>query len=192
MGAWPRRLAWARLPVKMARLLEKLAPEDCPRFIHRVIDGICGRAFPRFRDYGNVWSLVEWMEVLGEATTFVKHACSKHLSDEEVQQLMNGLSASHQEAVLSCLKARKDELRRALIEKTNNMSSAQLQDFDWQLKLPLSSDKIAFLQIPLLNLDLSVKENGVLKPVTIEMDKEELQTLIHSLEAANKVVLQIK
>ncbi|XP_059845124.1 COMM domain-containing protein 8 isoform X2 [Hypanus sabinus] len=186
-ACWPG-LGSARLPAKMARMLGKLAPEDCPRFIHRVIDGICGRAFPRFRDYGNVWSLVEWMEVLGEATTFVKHACSKHLSDEEVQQLMNGLSASHQEAVLSCLKARKDELRRALIEKTNNMSSAQLQDFDWQLKLPLSSDKIAFLQIPLLNLDLSVKENGVLKPVTIEMDKEELQTLIHSLEAANKVL----
>lgn len=58
------------------------------------------------------------------------------------------------------------------------------------LQLPLSSDKIAFLQTPLLNLDLNVKENGVLKPVTIEMDKEELQTLIHSLEAANKVVLK--
>ncbi|XP_032883994.1 COMM domain-containing protein 8 isoform X2 [Amblyraja radiata] len=176
----------------MAQLLEKLPPGDCPRFIHRIIDGICGHALPRFRDYGNVWSLVEWMEVLEEATAFIKHACSKHLSDEEVQQQLDGLSAAHQEAIFNCLKARKEELRWALIENTNSVTSAQLQDFDWQLKLPLSSDKIAFLQTPLLNLDLNVKENGVLKPVTIEMDKEELQTLIHSLEAANKVVLQIK
>ncbi|GCB78768.1 hypothetical protein scyTo_0018655, partial [Scyliorhinus torazame] len=109
-----------------------------------------------------------------------------------ILQLLNGLGAPHQEAVLNCLKGRKEELKSALIEETNAVSSAQLQNFDWQLKLPLSSDKIAFLQTPLLNLDLDVRENGVLRPVSVEMDKEELQTLIHSLEAANKVVLQIK
>uniref|UniRef100_UPI00398E6DCC COMM domain-containing protein 8 n=1 Tax=Pristiophorus japonicus TaxID=55135 RepID=UPI00398E6DCC len=176
----------------MLPLLAKLPADSCPRFIHRVIDGICGRALPRFRDYGNVWNLVEWLELLEEASAFVKHASGKHLSDEEILQLLDGLSAPHQEAVLNCLKGRKEELKWALIEKTNAVSSAQLQDFDWQLKLPLSSDKIAFLQTPLLNLDLDVRENGGLKPVSIEMDKEELQTLIHSLEAANKVVLQIK
>ncbi|XP_038647198.1 COMM domain-containing protein 8 isoform X2 [Scyliorhinus canicula] len=163
-----------------------------PMFIHRIIDGICGRALPRYRDYGSVWSLVEWMEILEETSAFVKHVSGKHLIDEEILQLLNGLAAPHQEAVLNCLKGRKEELKSALIEKTNAVSSAQLQNFDWQLKLPLSSDKIAFLQTPLLNLDLDVRENGVLKPVSIEMDKEELQTLIHSLEAANKVVLQIK
>ncbi|XP_078073142.1 COMM domain-containing protein 8 [Mustelus asterias] len=176
----------------MLPLLARLEAEACCRFIHRVIDGVCGRALPRFRDYGSVWSLVEWLEVLEETSAFVKHASGKHLPDEEILQLLNGLSAPHQEAVLNCLKGRKEELKSALIEKTNAMSSAQLQDFDWQLKLPLSSDKIAFLQTPLLNLDLDVRENGVLKPVSIEMDKEELQVLIHSLEAANKVVLQIK
>ncbi|XP_048400359.1 COMM domain-containing protein 8 isoform X2 [Stegostoma tigrinum] len=172
-------------------LLTKLAAEDCPRFIHRVIDGICGRALPRFRDYGNIWSLIEWLEVLEEVTAFVQHASGKHLPDEEILQLLDGLSVPHQEAVLNCLKTRKEELQSALIEKTNAVSSAFLQDFDWQLKLPLSSDKIAFLQTPLLNLDLDVKENGVLKPVSIEMDKEELQTLIHSLEAANKGLMPV-
>ncbi|XP_040852774.1 COMM domain-containing protein 8-like, partial [Ochotona curzoniae] len=59
-------------------------------------------------------------------------------------------------------------------------------------QLALSSDKIATLQMPLLNLHLDVKENGEVKPYTIEMSKEELQNLITSLEAANKVVLQLK
>lgn len=43
------------------------------------------------------------------------------------------------------------------------------------------------LQMPLLNLDLDVRENGEIKPVSIEMNKEELQNLINALEAANKV-----
>lgn len=55
------------------------------------------------------------------------------------------------------------------------------------LQLALSSDKIATLQMPLLNLHLDVKEDGEVKPYSVEMSKEELQSLISSLEAANKV-----
>jgi hypothetical protein len=54
-------------------------------------------------------------------------------------------------------------------------------------QLALSSDKIATLQMPLLSLHLDVKENGEVKPYSVEMSKEELQNLINSLEAANKV-----
>eukprot|EP00069_Balaena_mysticetus_P009843 bmy_20383T0 len=93
---------------------------------------------------------------------------------------------------MKCLKSRKDEIRQALLEEIVDISSSQLQNFDWQLKLALSSDKIATLQMPLLNLHLDVKENGEVKPYSVEMSKEELQNLINSLEAANKVVLQLK
>lgn len=93
---------------------------------------------------------------------------------------------------MKCLKSRKEEIKKALLEEIVDISSAQLQDFDWQLKLALSSDKIATLQMPLLNLHLDVKENGEVKPYSVEMSKEELQNLINSLEAANKVVLQLK
>lgn len=58
-------------------------------------------------------------------------------------------------------------------------------------QLALSSDKIATLQMPLLNLHLDVKENGEVKPYSIEMNKDELQNLINSLEAANKVFVLI-
>lgn len=65
----------------------------------------------------------------------------------------------------------------------------------WPLRLPVcvllqlavSSDKMASLQIPLLSLGLGVKENGVLRPVAMEMDREELNVLLASLDAANKV-----
>ena len=45
--------------------------------------------------------------------------------------------------------------------------------------------------MPLLNLTLDVKENGEVKPYSVEMSKEELQNLINSLEAANKVFVLI-
>lgn len=65
------------------------------------------------------------------------------------------------------------------------------QYFSHFKQLALSSDKIATLQMPLLNLHLDVKENGEVKPYSVEMSKEELQNLINSLEAANKVCVLI-
>ncbi|KAK1345961.1 hypothetical protein QTO34_008426 [Cnephaeus nilssonii] len=108
-----------------------------------------------------------------------------------ISQQLNQLNSSHQEAIMKCLKSRKDEIKQTLLNEIVDISSAQLQDFDWQLKLALSSDKIATLQMPLLNLHLDVKENGEVKPYSIEMSQEELQNLINSLEAANKVFVLI-
>ncbi|XP_019336744.1 COMM domain-containing protein 8 isoform X2 [Alligator mississippiensis] len=169
------------------RLLEKLPAERAAKFLHKVVDGICGRAYPRYPDYSSVWNLTGWMEIVEETATYFKTTVGKNLSDEEAAQQLNELNSSYQEAIIKCLKARKEEIRPALVEKINAISSAQLQDFDWQLKLALSSDKISMLQIPLLNLDLDVRENGEIKPVSIEMNKEELQNLINALEAANKL-----
>ncbi|XP_043917343.1 COMM domain-containing protein 8 isoform X2 [Protopterus annectens] len=161
-------------------------------FFHKIIDAVCGRALPRFQDYGSIYNLTEWLEIIDETVSFFETAVSAQLSDEQILQQLSGLSSSHHEEIMKCLKVRKEEIRLALVEKTNAISSAHLEDFDWQLKLALSSDKISSLQTPLLNLDLDVRENGKLKPVSVEMNREELQNLISSLEAANKVVLQLK
>ncbi|XP_049742279.1 COMM domain-containing protein 8 [Elephas maximus indicus] len=172
--------------------LQKLPTELGPQLLHKIIDGICGRAYPLYQDYHSVWDSTEWVHVLEDTATFFKVIVGKNLSDEEISQQLNQLNSFHQEAIMKCLKSRKDEIRQALLGEIVDISSAQLQDFDWQLKLALSSDKIATLQMPLLNLHLDVKENGEVKPYSVEMSKEELQNLINSLEAANKVVLQLK
>uniref|UniRef100_F7CPF7 COMM domain containing 8 n=1 Tax=Equus caballus TaxID=9796 RepID=F7CPF7_HORSE len=183
--------------------LQKLPAELGPKLLHKIIDGICGRTYPVYQDYQSVWESAEWMHVLEDITKFFKAVVGKNLSDEEVFQQLSQLNSFHQEAIMKCLKSRKDEIKQALLEEIVDISSAQLQDFDWQLKdtlfrqkvereLALSSDKIATLQMPLLNLHLDVKENGEVKPYSVEMNKEELQNLINSLEAANKVVMQLK
>ena len=115
------------------------------------------------------------MHVLEDITTFFRAVVGKNLSDEEMSQQLNQLNSSHQEAIMKCLKRRKDEIKQTLLEETVDISSAQLQNFDWQLKLALPSDKIAILQMPLLNIHLDVKENGEVKPYSVEMSKEELK-----------------
>ncbi|XP_004681367.1 PREDICTED: COMM domain-containing protein 8 [Condylura cristata] len=172
--------------------LQKVSGELIPQLLHKIIDGICGRAYPLYQDYHSVWDSTEWKHVLDDITKFFKFVVGKNLPDEEILQQLNQLNSFHQETIMKCLRSRKDEIKQALLDEIVDISSAQLQDFDWQLKFAISSDKIAALQMPLLNLHLDIKENGDVKSYSVEMNKEELQNLISSLEAANKVVLQLK
>uniref|UniRef100_A0A3Q2QU24 COMM domain containing 8 n=1 Tax=Fundulus heteroclitus TaxID=8078 RepID=A0A3Q2QU24_FUNHE len=167
--------------------LGRISPADCVKLCHRVVDGLCGREPPCRSDYSATWSLEEWLQLLDLLTGLFRLAVGSDIPEEQVLAKLSDVDHSHAEAVLTVLKARHEEIRRALLDRTNGISSATLQDFDWQLKLALSSDKISSLNTPLLSLGLDVRENGALRPITMELSREELSTLISSLEAANKV-----
>ncbi|NWH72297.1 COMD8 protein, partial [Piaya cayana] len=123
----------------MLRLLEKLPSGRDLEFLHKIVDGICGRTYPRYQDYSSIWNLSEWMEVLEETRTYFKTVVGKNISDEEAAQQINELNSNCQEAITECLKGRKEEIRKALVESVNAISSAQLQDFDWQLKVSVAA-----------------------------------------------------
>ncbi|KAJ3613520.1 hypothetical protein NHX12_019767 [Muraenolepis orangiensis] len=178
--------------------LNRFSSTECHRLCHQVVDGLCGRD-PPGRDPpavldhgGDAWSLGEWRELTQGLASLFRHTAGDDCSDEEVLAGLRDVSPGHGEAVLSVLRARREEIRQGLLQRTHLTSSSTLQDFDWQLKLALSSDKMSSLQTPLLTLRLDVREEGRLRPVAIEMSRDELHTLISSLEAANKVVLQLK
>ncbi|XP_034097164.1 COMM domain-containing protein 8 [Gymnodraco acuticeps] len=179
----------------MVVLLSRLPATECIKFCHRVVDGLCGREPPRRSEHSTTWSPEEWLQLLDSLSAFYRRAVGSDSSEEEVRArgvCWGGLAdvgSSHAEAVLSVLRARREEIHHALLDRTNSISSATLQDFDWQLKLSLSSDKISSLHTPLLSLSLDVREDAALRSVTMEMNREELNTLISSLEAANKVIL---
>ena len=85
-----------------------------------------------------------------------------------------------------------NELRVSGVERTTLISKAYLKDFDWNVKLLMSSDKLASIREPLASIDLDlITENGP-KTFSLELDKSELKALIESLEAANKHVLQLR
>nr|XP_012296452.1 COMM domain-containing protein 8 isoform X1 [Aotus nancymaae] len=115
--------------------LQKLPAERGPQLLHKIIDGICGRAYPVYQDYHSVWESEEWIHVLEDVTKFFKAVVGKNLSDEEILQQLNQLNSSHQETIMKCVKSRKDEIKQALLREIVAISSAQLQDFDWQVKV---------------------------------------------------------
>ena len=104
-----------------------------------------------------------------------------------------------------CVSVRSEEVRTQLLRDTSKVSPSSLSDFDWKLKvswplsssslmscvvlvqLVMSSDKLGTIQKPLLNLDFDLVENGRQRVESIELDQRELERLISSLEAANKV-----
>lgn len=55
----------------------------------------------------------------------------------------------------------------------------------------MSSDKLGAIQKPLLNLDLDIVENGQQRVESIELNQQELERLVSSLEAANKVNMAV-
>lgn len=57
----------------------------------------------------------------------------------QVVAVLSDVGSSHTEAVLSVLRARREEIHTALKNRTNSISFAALQDFDWQLKVMLQS-----------------------------------------------------
>ena len=115
--------------------LQKLPTEQGLQLLHKIIDGTCGRTYPLYQDYHRIWDSAEWMHVLEDITTFFRAVVGKNLSDEEISQQLNQLNSSHQEAIMKCLKSRKDEIKKTLLEEIVDISSARLQDFDWQIKV---------------------------------------------------------
>lgn len=102
------------------------------------------------------------------------------------------MSADLAQLVAECLWVRRDEIREELVKESCNISQASLTDFDWKLKLVMSSDKLGSIQRPVLDLDLDISENGHRRKEQLELTKEELEALLSSLDAANKVVTQLR
>ncbi len=68
------------------------------------------------------------------------------------------------------------------------VSFSWLQDFDWSLRLVLSSDSISALRKPLLMLELRTKlADGSSSQQLIELTTEQLAGLIETLKATQKV-----
>lgn len=54
----------------------------------------------------------------------------------------------------------------------------------------MSSDKLASIKEPVVAVDFDIVESGKDRNVSVELTKEELNSLISSLEAANKVSIR--
>ena len=70
----------------------------------------------------------------------------------------------------------------------NDLSYSWLDDFDWSLRMVMSSDKLSDLHKPLLMLSLeTTNANGEKSSQLLELTTEELKYLIGKLKTVQKV-----
>ncbi|XP_041453959.1 COMM domain-containing protein 8-like [Lytechinus variegatus] len=179
-------------PTKDLGLLSKCPTADMEKLLHQIADSLAGHHRPRYQDYGKIWSLDEWFQVTQSCEMYLKMTVKKDSTKDDMKSALNGLSQDVQDQLMECVSIRRDDLKKALIGNTATISQSHLTDFDWKLKLAMSSDKISSVQEPLVSLDLSLTEDGTNRLVSLELDKQELQKLVSSLETANRAVLQLK
>ena len=71
---------------------------------------------------------------------------------------------------------------------SSSVAKAKLKDFDWQLKLIMSSDKLSNIHQPVVAVDFTIlTSGGKTQNKTLEMSKDELKRFLTSIEAANRV-----
>lgn len=71
--------------------------------------------------------------------------------------MLGDLESVRAEAVLQCLHARQEEIRQALVDRTNRICSTQLDDFNWQLKVH-NSEKLSCLGMHRVNIDYCYRD----------------------------------
>ncbi|OWF44220.1 COMM domain-containing protein 8-like [Mizuhopecten yessoensis] len=173
-------------------LLRKLESKQVSSVLHTLVDGVCHRCQPSYQDYSKVWSLQQWWSVVDMYQSLIKAAVRESFTKDRIYQELGALSEDLKQTVVDVVNSRRDEIQNQLMAETHNISQAVLSDFDWKVKLIMSSDKISSVQEPVVSLDLDIGSGQDNTIHSIELNKEELDKLISSLEGANKVVQQLK
>ncbi|CAL1276521.1 unnamed protein product [Larinioides sclopetarius] len=165
------------------KLFVKCPKDRLHKLIHHLIDVFCGQKYVLYEIFSDVWTLLEWWDLIrGSERFFLLY----YSSSEKVPGI-SSLPQEFQNALNDCLSVRNLDIRNKLIERTHQISPAYLHNFDWKLKLTLASDKLAQINEPrlLLNLDICGERE---KTLCLDLSKEELKMLIESMEKANKAL----
>ncbi|GFX11507.1 COMM domain-containing protein 8, partial [Trichonephila clavipes] len=165
------------------KLLIKCPVDRLQKLIHHLVDLFCGQKTVLYESFADVWTLLEWWDLIRNSEKFFLH----YYSSSETAASLSSLPQAFSNALNDCLSVRSSDLKNKLLEKTHEISPAYLHNFDWKLKLTLASDKMAQINEPrlLLNLDISGDRD---KTLCLDLSKEELKMLIETMDKANKAV----
>ncbi|XP_012222596.1 COMM domain-containing protein 8-like [Linepithema humile] len=153
--------------------------------LHACVDEICGRPGPSYHKFSNSmdWSKAEYEGVYKLISTLLRNPASLYMVEEKMPQEYHELPEQVQQNILTCLKVRREHLTNALLREHYKRKLPTIVDFDWRLKLVMGSSKIASLRESLLQLDLIVEDTESRRIINLELNKDELDTIINALEA---------
>ncbi|RLU25268.1 hypothetical protein DMN91_003361 [Ooceraea biroi] len=176
--------------------------EVLKELLHACVDEICGRPGPSYHRFVNSmdWSRAEYEGICKLMTTLLRNPASLYMVEEKVASLTmsfhskfqvvkhmpqeyHELPEQVQRNILTCLKVRREQLTNALLMEHYKRKLPTVIDFDWRLKLVMGSSRMASLRESLLQLDLMVEDTESRRIIDLELNKDELETMINALDA---------
>ncbi|CAE1277463.1 COMMD8 [Acanthosepion pharaonis] len=161
--------------------------------LHDIIGHLNKNSRPcmRYEDYKESWSLQSYWQVLDVFENLLQEVCKDSFTKDQVFSCLGDvLPDTYKEEIYHVIDSRREDIRKHALAKTTAVSQRKLVNFDWKVNLVMSSDKLGLVQEPLCNLDFEINNNDQKTKTSIELTSEDLKTLIKSLEAANKTVMQ--
>jgi len=152
--------------------------------LHACVDEICGRPGPSYHNFVNSmdWSKAEYEGVYKLISSLLRNPASLYIMVDKMPQEYHELPEQVQQNILTCLKIRREQLTNALLREHYKRKLPTVIDFDWRSKLVMGSSKMASLRESLLQLDLIVEDEESRRIINLELTKDELDTMINSLE----------
>ncbi|XP_046739615.1 COMM domain-containing protein 8-like [Diprion similis] len=154
------------------------------QFLHACVDEICGRKRVTFQQFTNSVECTE--NEFKTARQFIfdllRNPALLYLEDERMPQRYVEAPAELQLAIRKCVNIRREQLLKALLREHSIKNGTTLLDFDWRLKWVMGSSKLATLKEPLLQLDLIIEDSKSQRILDLELNRDELDTLINTLE----------
>jgi hypothetical protein len=174
--------------------LQKLSDEDKRKFIHGAINGLCQKDGLHYEEYAKLLSLSEYGQLKNWLCDILRKTTRKGMDRAILTDTLTQLGVPQEVGVViaECIWVRKEEVHDQLVRDSSAITSCSLKDYDWKTKLVLASDKMGSIQEPILSLDLMMDEGGTQRNETIELTPNELSKLVSAIEAANKMVVQLR
>lgn len=153
--------------------------------LHACVDEICGRPGPSYHKFINSmdWNKAEYEGIYKLISSLLRNPASLYMVEEKMPQEYHELPEQVQQNILTCLKVRREQLTNALLRKHYKRTLPTVIDSDWRLKLIMGSSKMVSLRESLLQLDLIVEDTESRYIINLELNKDELDTVINTLEA---------
>jgi hypothetical protein len=142
------------------------------QLVHAVVDGICRGAQPRVTDFDKTWSPADWRSLVMAVTAALKQYGALFEPNMAEGLAAEGVDGAIVALMASAFEARRAEIRLALLSETTSIASSRLEDFDWNVKLAVSSDSLVELKESILHLSLKVRNpDSTVEDVRMELCK---------------------
>ena len=107
------------------------------QFLHNTVDQLCGRSVDFYHLYPSSAATTDVVEIAAAYQQLFIATLNGDIQAADLDSVLadNGVPSALHAAVAGVFEARKDDIRAGLVAKLASISSAELKDFDWSLRV---------------------------------------------------------